>query len=347
MSHMIVKPWDIVLANDNPQWHRMAEVHAEITEQVAEPLMFDIMEHPAYSMIDGTPREIDGEKVLWADHRKVRPDLTPEQAIVKLHVPKVGYRAISNRDVWNTMKKAFTDLGCKVASVCTLERGKKFALSVDIGGSDMVINKNNYKAFLNMVTSHDGTIAMEAFDAFIKIICMNTFQWSRDAAKNKFKIYHTKNADLAMDGLGDLLNAILKGRVEAKEVLEYLATHACDANDAMAMAAGFFCLTTEAKENKLSTRSYNAATEIVRLYAHGIGNEGRTLYDLANGATEYWTSGLGVGRNADTASQVYRSEMGSAADRKHEFITMLADDKTRPVMLSRGREAVRQAVLAN
>ena len=82
-------------------------------------------------------------------------------------------------------------------------------------------------------------------------------------------------------------------------------------------------------------------------YAHGIGNEGRTLYDLANGATEYWTSGLGVGRNADTASQVYRSEMGSAADRKHEFITMLADDKTRPVMLSRGREAVRQAVLAN
>jgi hypothetical protein len=347
MGHMIVEPWDIVIANDNPQWHRMAKVHAEITDNVVEPQMFDILETSAFSTIDGTTREIDGEKVLWADHRKVRPDLTAEQAIVKLHVPKVGYRAISNRDVWNTMKKALTDLGCKVASVCTLERGKKFALSVDIGGSDMVINKNNYKAFLNMVTSHDGTIAMEAFDAFIKIICMNTFQWSRDAAKNKFKIYHTKNADLAMDGLGDLLNAILKGRVEAKEVLEYLATHSCDANDAMAMAAGFFCMTTEAKENKLSTRSFNAATEITRLYAHGIGNEGRTLYDLANGATEYWTSGLGVGRNADTASQVYRSEMGSAADRKHEFITMLADDKTRPVMLSRGREAVRQAVLAN
>jgi len=187
---MIVEPWDIVIANDNPQWHRKAKVEAEITDKVAEPLMFDILEAPAFSMIDGTTREIDGEKVLWADHRKVRPDLTPEQAIVKLHVPKVGYRAISNRDVWNTMKKAFTDLGCKVASVCTLERGKKFALSVDIGGSDMVINKNNYKAFLNMVTSHDGTIAMEAFDAFIKIICMNTFQWSRDAAKNKFKIYH-------------------------------------------------------------------------------------------------------------------------------------------------------------
>ena len=342
---MIVEPWDIVIANDNPQWHRMAKVHAEITDNVVEPQMFDILETSAFSTIDGTTREIDGEKVLWADHRKVRPDLTAEQAIVKLHVPKVGYRAISNRDVWNTMKKALTDLGCKVASVCTLERGKKFALSVDIGGSDMVINKNNYKAFLNMVTSHDGTIAMEAFDAFIKIICMNTFQWSRDAAKNKFKIYHTKHADLAMDGLGDLLNAILKGRVEAKEVLEYLATHSCDANDAMAMAAGFFCLTTEAKENKLSTRSFNAATEITRLYAHGIGNEGRSLYDLANGATEYWTSGNGTGRKANLASRVYRSQLGSAAEHKRNFIAMLAGDRDK--MLSRGREAVRQSVLAN
>lgn len=344
---MIEKPWDIVIANDNPQWHRMAEVHAEITDKVVERLMFDIREEPAFSVIDGTTREIDGEKVLWADHRKVRPDLTAEQAIVKLHVPKVGYRAISNREIWETMKKALTDLGCKVASVCTLERGKKFALSVDIGGSDMVINKHEFKAFLNMVTSHDGTIAAEFFDSLIKIICMNTFQWSRNAAKDKYKVYHTKNADLALDGLADLLNAILKGRVEAKEVLEYLATHACDANDAMAMAAGFFCMTTDAKENKLSTRSYNAATEITRLFAHGIGNEGRTIYDLANGATEYWTSGLGVGRNADIATQVYRSELGSAADRKHEFITMLANDQTRSTMLSRGREAVRQAALAN
>lgn len=55
----------------------------------------------------------------------------------------------------------------------------------------------------------------------------------------------------------------------------------------------------------------------------------------------------GNGRGADAASQVYRSEMGSAADRKHEFITMLADDKTRDTMRSRGREAVRQAALVN
>jgi hypothetical protein len=55
------------------------------------------------------------------------------------------------------------------------------------------------------------------------------------------------------------------------------------------MAAGYFAMTTDAKENKLSTRSYNAAREIARLAVSGIGNTGRSLYDLVNGATEYWT----------------------------------------------------------
>jgi hypothetical protein len=113
------------------------------------------------------------------------------------------------------------------------------------------------------------------------------------------------------------------------------------------MASGYFAMTTDAKDNKLSTRSMNAAREIARLAANGIGNLGKSLYDLANGATEYWTSGEGVGRTASVASQVYRSQLGSAAEHKRRFIGMLSDDEKRETMQSRGREAVRQAVLAN
>jgi hypothetical protein len=89
----------------------------------------------------------------------------------------------------------------------------------------------------------------------------------------------------------------------------------------------------------------NAAREIADLFANGIGNNGRNLYDLANGATEYWTSGNGTGRKANLASRVYRSQLGSAAEHKRNFIAMLAGDRDK--MLSRGREAVRQSVLAN
>jgi hypothetical protein len=267
--------------------------------------------------------------------------------LVPLHIPKAGYKVISNREIWNVMQKSLRDLDCKVTSVCTLERGKKFAISCDIGNSDLVINGDKFKANLNFVTSHDGTIAMESFDSAIRIVCMNTFQWSRDAAENVLKVYHTKNAEFALEGLGDLLNAILKGRLELVKVMEYLADHACDPNDALAMASGYFCMTTDAKENKLATRSMNAAREIADLFANGIGNQGRNLYDLANGATEYWTSGNGTGRKANLASRVYRSQLGSAAEHKRNFIAMLAGRGEREVMLSKGREAVKQAVLAN
>ena len=347
MGHGIYQPHDIVQSNQGTEWHKFAEHREFIGDKEVERQLFDIIESPAFVMIDGEQTALDNYKVLVADHRKVRPDLIGADALVPLHIPKAGYKVISNREIWNTMQRALRDLDCKVTSVCTLERGKKFAISCDIGNSDLVINKDQFKANLNFVTSHDGTMAMESFDSMIRIVCMNTFQWSRNSAQDKFKVYHTKNSSFALEGLGDLLNAILKGRAEIAQVMEYLATHKCDSNDALAMAAGYFAMTTEAKENKLSTRSFNAAKEIARLAASGVGNAGRSLYDLANGATEYWTSGEGVGRSASVASQVYRSQLGSAAEHKRRFITMLTNDETRTTMASRGREAVRQAALAN
>jgi hypothetical protein len=347
MSHKIEQPHDIVLSIAGTEWHGLANHVSAIGDSEVSPLLFDIVESPAFVTIDGETATLEDYKVLVADHRKVRPDLSGRDALVPLHIPKAGYKVISNREIWNVMQKSLRDLDCKVTSVCTLERGKKFAISCDIGSSDLVINKDKFKANLNFVTSHDGTMAMESFDSAIRIVCMNTFQWSRNLAVDKFKVYHTKNAEFALEGLGDLLNAILKGRVELVKVMEYLADHACDANDALAMAAGYFCMATDAKENKLATRSMNSAREIARLAAHGIGNAGRNLYDLANGATEYWTHGEGTGRKASLASRVYRSQLGSAADHKSRFITMLADSEVRPVMLTRGREAVRQAALAN
>jgi hypothetical protein len=344
MGHKIEKPQDMVLSTEGTEWHTLADHLEVIGEEEVSPALFDIIESPCYVRIGEDNVTLDDYKVLVADHRKCRPDLTPEQQLVPLHIPKAGYRIISNREIWQTMHKALRDLDCKVTSVCTLERGKKFAISCDIGGSDLVINKDRFKANLNFVTSHDGTMANEVFDSMIRIVCMNTFQWSRQAAADKFKVYHTKNASFALEGLADLLNAILKGRAEAAEVMEYLASHKCDSNDALAMAAGYFCEATDSV--KLSTRAFNAATEIADLFSNGIGNAGRSLYDLLNGATEYWTSGNGTGKAGKTnaASRVYRSQLGQAAEHKVRFIAMLSDESERKNALERGKDAVALAL---
>ena len=342
MAHKIELPHDIVLSTQGTEWHGLAQVVNAISDIEVAPQLFDIVESPAFVIVDGVQTALDNYKVLVADHRACRSDLADkgEDLLVPLHIPKAGYRVISNREVWETMERSLRDLGCKVTSVCTLERGKKFSISADIGGSDLVINKDAFKANLNFVTSHDGTMAMETFDSMIRIVCMNTFQASRNAAQDKFKVYHTKNASFALEGLGDLLNAILKGRAQTAEVLEYLATCKVDANDALAMAAGYFCIETDSI--RLSSRSMNAASEIADLFSRGIGNAGKTLYDLVNGATEYWTSGGGTGAagKASQASRIYRSQMGQAAEHKVRFIGMLAGEDSRAKALELGREAV-------
>ena len=337
----------MVLSVEGTEWHGLATQLEVIGTTEVAPMLFPIVESPAFVVVDGIQTNLDQYKVLVADHRGVRPDLSEKDALVPLHIPKAGYKVISNADIWNTMEKSLKDLDCKVTSVCTLERGKKFAISADIGSSDLVINKDKFRCNLNFVTSHDGTMAMETFDSAIRIVCMNTFQWSRDAAKDKFKVYHTKNANFALDGLGDLLNAILKGRTEMKEVMTYLASCKVDANDALAMAAGYFCEVTG--NVRLSTRAMNAASEIVNLFAIGLGNFGKNLYDLANGATEYWTTGEGTGKSGatTTASRIYRSQLGQAADHKVRFISMLANEDRRNAALALGKDAVALADSGN
>jgi hypothetical protein len=43
------------------------------------------------------------------------------------------------------------------------------------------------------------------------------------------------------------------------------------------------------------------------------------VYDVLNGATEFWTSGDGVGRTASAGKKAYSSEFGNAAASKEKF----------------------------
>ncbi len=344
----MIEDIDLVYSVEGTEWHGLAKQVDAISDVEFDTLSHDIIESPVTCQVEGQTIALPNHKILVADLRKSRPDLDADKQFAPLHVPKNGYKVINNREVIECMKESFAGLDVKITTAGTLEGAKKFFVSVDIGDSDLIINKDNFKAYVNFITGHDGTLAMTAYDSVIRIVCMNTLIASRQAAGEAgFSVYHTKNADLAMKNLPELFNAILKGRANLKEVMEYLESNKCDANDALAMACGYFCLETDKAE--LSTRAMNAAQGIVTLFSRGIGNKGETLYDLANGATEYWTSGDGTGSRKFTrngkpvtsaADRAYRSQMGSAATHKEAFVAMLANDDRRKDALRLGKQAL-------
>ena len=356
MAHGLIQPIDQVYSTEEYgySWHKLDKIVNKPSielEDIKEILPPIIEVQAAAKLSDGTYKDIEGRKILLADYSACRDNLEPEmEALVPLHIPKNSYGVISNQQWFECLQKSIAGTDCKITSAMTINGGLKFIASAKVGDNVLEIKRKNGsldKILMNLIfaTGHDGTLSGIAYDSGTRPICWNTFVQSLlNKGGINLKVRHTKNADIAIENLPAVLNAILKDRVQLKEVLEYLDTCKVDQNEALAMAAGYFLLDQE--ETKISTRSLNAATEIANLFSRGAGNNGESLYDLWNGATDYWTNGEGTGKKSNETTKRYKAHFGLAAEHKSRFLDLLSDEDRRNEAKARGKEAIAEA-LAN
>lgn len=342
MSHEIYPPIDeVYTTSGNGEWHNLAkaplaEDNGEIGDATVNRLCPDVREMRLVGEIDGQTVVMPDHKALVADYRAVRPEFVgpngelSEYAFVPLHIPKNGYKVIGNCEIYQATKAAIKDCDAKIVTAGTLGSGRRFFLSVDIRGeSEMTVcGRDKVLAYLCMVTSHDGTIAAKGYDSTVRIVCQNTLNWSLAAAGSiGFSVYHTGGATVAVAKMGELIKEILAGRAKFKDTMSYLDSLTVDAKLAHEIATAYFVIGQSAGEDKLnyelSTRSKNAADEIVSLYKTGAGNRGKTAYDLLNGATDYWTNGGGTGKKSTKWERVAKANFGGAAEHKQAFVNML------------------------
>jgi hypothetical protein len=354
MGHGIIKPIDQVYSTEEYgySWHgldRIVNKPSIELEDIKEILPPIIEVQAAAKLEDGSYKDIQGRKILLADYSSCRDNLESDmEPLVPLHIPKDSYGVISNQQWFECLQKSIEGTDCKITSAMTINGGLKFIASAKVGDNVLELKRNNGskdRILMNLVfaTGHDGTLSGIAYDSGVRPICQNTFNASLLSRGDiNLKVRHTKNADIAIENLPAVLNAILQDRVNLKEVLEYLDTCKVDQNEALAMAAGYFIIDTD--EKKLSTRSVNAATEIVTLFGRGAGNSGESLYDLWNGATDYWTNGEGTGKKSDSVTKRYKANFGLASDHKSRFLNLLADEDRRNVAKEIGKEALAEAL---
>lgn len=338
MGHGIILPEDVILSTSSTEWHGLATVVETIDDETINPLLFPIIEGTTQIMVDGETIALPHHKALVADLRGRVELKGTEHQFAPLHMPKNSYQVIDNRAVWDALKESTKDLGVKVVTAGTLEGCKKFFMSVDIGGSEFSVNGDKFLSYLNFVTSHDGTLAMQAYDSAVRIVCLNTLRWSLEAAgKVGFKCYHSKNASATMVKLPELLSAVLIGRKDFIEYADFLDQSPLEQPDMLNITLNY--LTTGADVDKISTRTLNSAEGIVNLAKNGMGNKGKTRYDLLNGFTEYYTHGDGVGKRSSLATKQYKAQFGSAADHKTDFAMLLRQDNdTWNKALERGKK---------
>lgn len=315
MSHEINQPFDIVYSDQGTDWHKLSTEIGEITKEKIKPILFKIEE-------ERLPR-FANHKALIAKLGDVRDDLDPEFAEIGLHVSKDGYQVIGNEMLFD-MAIASTNGYGKVTRVGTLSTCSVFFVSVSLDGEEgFNVCGDNYLSNFNIISSHNGKIAIEAYDSMTRIVCMNTLQWSRSSkGELDFKVYHTRNAPAAIKNIEEVINQILSGRTEFKNQMEYLNSIKVSDGDARALVAAWL---GEGKE-ELSTRSGNKVGGIMQLFKKGAGNKGETFYDLFNGVTEYFTSGDGTGSKSDAATKWAKAEFGKASEDKRDFLNFLMKD---------------------
>jgi hypothetical protein len=345
MAHLIEKPFDRILSTLGKEWHGMAEQVDCISEEAASPLFFPIVEGVPTLRLEGEETRLEDWKIVAADLRG-REDIPAGERIRPLHVPKASYEVIDNRTVWDGMTRALDGIDATVSTVGTLGGCKRFFISVSLNSHSEIVLPRGEKclAFLNFITSHDGTLAMEAFDSTVRIVCNNTLQWSLEAAgKVGFKMFHTAGSAARVANMSDLICEILAGRQNFAETMQSLASQTVSQESAEKIVAGYFAIGQELKPDvALATRSKNAVEEIVRLSYKGRGNVGGNLYDLLNGATEYWSEGDGSGKGTarDKGRKVYSANFGRAMEHKRNFAAMISHGGTLQKMRIAGGKAL-------
>lgn len=363
MSHLIEKPFDKVLSTQGTEWHGLADVVPSICKETAAPLFFPILEGTPILKVDGADTPMENWKVIAADLRQ-REDLlalvgkdgfTAGDLIRPLHVPKKGYEVISNLAVWEGMMAALGEVKGSVTTIGTLAGCRRFFISFAIEGEEKIALPNGEEclAYVNFITSHDGTLACEAYDSSVRIVCNNTLQWSRDAAGEVgFKMYHTKGSAAQVSNMGALIAEILAGRATYTQTMGELAAQNCTVESAEKIVAGYFAMIGQIKDgNPLAKRSQNATEDIVSLAWNGRGNKGGTLYDVLNGFTEYYSegdgSGKGTGNKREAAEKkgrkMFSANFGNAMEHKRDFLKMVSSPGTLQKMRIQGGKVLTAA----
>lgn len=259
------------------------ECYTNIAEAIsAFNLDFAVAKTPIYTNIDNE-LEAYGDKVITyrTDNKQT------------LGVVGNGYEIVQNMAQFDVFQK-FADEG-----LISFEQGGVFGggrrtyiqavlpSTIDINNGDIT------KKYITICSSHDGTIALQAFVSPVRIWCGNTFNLAIKTGQHKSKIKHTVSAPARLIEAITTIENALETYHEYDEFL-LASTRTKEFND---KEVEKFIELILPNDGKLSTRKTNQRIELLDSIHTGIGQDSidkNNLYKLWNGVTTWTNNVLGA-----------------------------------------------------
>lgn len=314
MSHNILKKDTCVSSGTQKSWHGLDVLVPEITLENSG-LNWTVEKHTI--ILKDNQKEISSHFAVYC----------PEKEEI-INVAKDSYTLIQNSQLFEIISEALVGIPFKIATTVSLGNLKKVSISLSLDEKqDYLINGEEFKNYLNFVSSHDGSLALECYDSNIRNCCSNTLQWSRkDKGLLNLRVKHTRGCQLKIENMKEEIEKLFKKREEFYQTYEGLMVRPMSSERAEQIIAGF-----EAAE-ELSTRALNKVKAIHDLFLNGKGNKGETVADLLNGFTEYYSGQS----SRDPAKAWASSEFGQGRDKKLEVWDLVNNDAKMETLARRG-----------
>ena len=259
-----------------------------MTFSTHDNLDWDVITRPLHVTVDGTSIPVPFKKAQLRD-----------DTMEVIGVTGLTYEVFQNSSLKAFVNPLISEGLLEIVNIGVLNGGSKVFLQAQMT-EDFTVAGESHKGMISLLNAHDGTAALAAGVTDTRVICGNTFAMAMGDMTTRLR--HGKSLMDEASRITEVINFVNEGMARYSEAAEKLAS----------------CRLSELKMNEIieetfqkpkeSIRAYNT---IVQLTRSGKGNEGKTLYDVVNGITEYTTHFAGkdekrfasanFGRNANLA----------------------------------------------
>lgn len=194
------------------------------------------------------------------------------------------YEIVQNRDAFGFFDAIVEKDEAIIHTVGALGRGERIWIMAKLP-QDFVLNGEEIKNYLLLTSSHDGSSNIVARFTPVRVVCQNTLSIAlRGKAQSEIKIRHTKSAEGKLKIAGDLMGIIRTQLVDTEEVYKALMQTEITNSVAISTINAVFPMRANLTRTALHTEKVD---KVFQLFQTGMGNSGKTAWDLYNGITEY------------------------------------------------------------
>lgn len=237
------------------------------------------------------------------------------------------YHIVDNKSMFDPFDSIVQNTGAVYESAGVINHGKTCWVSARLG-DDFKVRDDAFQRRVIMLVYHNGLQRNSYFGYNNRVICNNMMSSLNAASrKNGIGVKHTPkwedNLNLAVEAFKDSLR---ESNVFAENISK-LVSQKMTKLQAARFALKFFndfkpIKRTTSRSDRSRTRNHGKVEELMHLFEEGVGNEGKTRYDMFNAVTEYLDH-RSVRSNVNSGRRFLSNLNGLQAAKKRKAVNVL------------------------